>query len=165
MEIAELVLDYIRALVWPSVLTWGLWRFHGPIADFLRRLRTLKGAGIEATADAVDTAVQEIEDSAETATDPGESEEQRRAAIESLVKRAAELGRLQGEVGVGTPDVKLLWDEAGPRVVVGAQLLAHLQGGSARGSWRTDGRARSNAVAEARSRLVHPSVRDTTPEK
>ncbi|WP_405555669.1 hypothetical protein [Streptomyces sp. NBC_01171] len=48
MEIARLVLDYLKALVWPVVFLIVAFRFKPEIARLIRRIRTLSAPGVDA---------------------------------------------------------------------------------------------------------------------
>ncbi|MEU0455613.1 hypothetical protein ABZ322_21895 [Streptomyces sp. NPDC006129] len=48
MEIARLVLDYLKVLVWPCVVLLIAHRFAGEIRGLLRRIRNLSAVGIDA---------------------------------------------------------------------------------------------------------------------
>ncbi|NIL52712.1 hypothetical protein HBK87_19410 [Streptomyces sp. 2BBP-J2] len=48
MEIARLVLDYLKVLVWPFVVLLIAHRFAGEIRGLLRRIRNLSAAGVDA---------------------------------------------------------------------------------------------------------------------
>ena len=56
MDYAELVLDYIRALVWPALVVFVAIRFRGAIGEFLRRIAgesqeiSISGFGLGVTA-------------------------------------------------------------------------------------------------------------------
>ena len=48
MEIAQLVLDYVRALVWPVLLAAILWMGRKKIPELLSRLRSVEAPGFKA---------------------------------------------------------------------------------------------------------------------
>lgn len=48
VEIARLVLDYLKALVWPAALLIAAFRFKPEIAQLVRRIRTLSAPGVDA---------------------------------------------------------------------------------------------------------------------
>lgn len=48
VEIARLVLDYLKALVWPVVFLIVAFRFKPEIARLIRRIRTLSAPGVDA---------------------------------------------------------------------------------------------------------------------
>jgi hypothetical protein len=63
MEIAELVLGYVKVLVWPTVVVTALFLFREPLRDLLRRLRGLKAGSLE-----LDAKADEVSASLDTAS-------------------------------------------------------------------------------------------------
>lgn len=46
----DTVLAYLRVIVWPAVVTWGVWTFRKQLRDFIDRVRHAKGPGFEVEA-------------------------------------------------------------------------------------------------------------------
>ncbi len=91
MDVAHVILDYIRTLVWPATVLAVVLVFREPIARLVGEGKTsLKGPGFEVQAEAVTYALsQQLASAAKTLTKPhrqrrGVNAEERRAAGGSL---------------------------------------------------------------------------------
>jgi hypothetical protein len=98
MSVAELVLDYIQALIWPALVVVGVfWLFRSQLRSLLAemRVKTIKGAGfeveLEQVAEALKKSVEESREQAAKAEDP----EERERAVEKLERDAAALGQVE----------------------------------------------------------------------
>jgi hypothetical protein len=98
MSVAELVLDYIRVLIWPALIAVGVfWLFRSQLGTLLaeRRVKRVEAAGVkvelEPVAEVLKENLQETREELAKANDPQERER----TAEKLEREAAALGRVQ----------------------------------------------------------------------
>lgn len=75
MDIAELVLDYIRTLIWPCVVVVFIWIFRAKVAELLERLSEVGGGGFNAKFDQAAAAITRDAVAPRTETSPSTTPE------------------------------------------------------------------------------------------
>ncbi|MFJ2160130.1 hypothetical protein [Streptomyces sp. NPDC087856] len=95
MEIARLVLDYLKVVVWPGAVLVIVFGFKEQVIDLLGRLRSFSGAGFDAQfSEAISDAANKVEEAlqeAEVGRPAARHElrpEERRVVIDPLVSAA-----------------------------------------------------------------------------
>jgi hypothetical protein len=98
MRVAELVLDYVRALIWPALIAVGVfWLFRSQLGSLLaeRRVKSVEAVGVkvelEQVAEVLQENLQESREEVAKAQDP----EQRQRAADKLQREAAALGQVK----------------------------------------------------------------------
>lgn len=104
MEIAKLLLDYIKVLIWPGVAIFVLLKFRGNISDLISRTRTLSTpAGSLEFAEEV-RALREAVETQDEVLDPGEAatarEEPRTRADRTAFDTYRDIARIIPEASV-----------------------------------------------------------------
>jgi hypothetical protein len=95
MSVAETVLDYIQALIWPALVAVGVWVFRSQLKALLARIRSVEyGIGkveLDPVADVLKANLQESREELAKAEDP----EMRERAAQKVERNAAALGRVE----------------------------------------------------------------------
>jgi hypothetical protein len=71
MDVAQLILDYVKTLIWPTLLILTLFLFRSSIEKLMLRLQSAKVAGAEANFEVkIEDATHQIEDAKVKLTEP-----------------------------------------------------------------------------------------------
>ncbi|WP_158681035.1 hypothetical protein [Streptomyces viridochromogenes] len=159
MEIARLVLDYLKALVWPAVFLIVAFRFKPEIARLIRRIRTLSAPGVDAE---FSDEVAEI--SAETEAAVRQAQRESQAVAEGHSEAPGETGRETETTRTGNEQAHGIEQEAAEVVEAEAQRYEALRAQALE--------ERQQAYNDERRRLLErfdegafsPEVRWSTPE-
>jgi hypothetical protein len=98
MSVAELVLDYIQALIWPALIAVGVfWLFRSQLGSLLaeRRVKSVEAAGVKVELEQVAEALKENVDESREQVAKAQDPEERERAVQKLQRDAAALGRVE----------------------------------------------------------------------
>jgi hypothetical protein len=98
MSVAELVLDYIQALIWPALIAVGVfWLFRSQLGSLLaeRRVKRVEAAGVKIELEQVAEVLQASVDETREEVAKAENPEERERAVEKLERETAALARVE----------------------------------------------------------------------
>jgi hypothetical protein len=126
VDVAQLVLDYLRALVWPALGVVALLLLREPLRTFIREMQRFRlsagGAEMEASrrVEAMEEAAQNL--AAPPSRNPAiEQEDRRRKEIEDLINQSVRLGwELRTAGARRVPAIGITWrpDDGKPQVTL-----------------------------------------------
>lgn len=127
MSFWETLLEFVRALAWPLVVLTAVVLFRGQVVELLARLRRVSHGetAVEFGEQALETQLAVAGSVLGTAGE-GDQVAARRAALERIVERAAEIGRLRGLDGAASAVIDIDWSQDPPRVEGDVPLVSLL---------------------------------------
>ncbi|MFJ4996538.1 hypothetical protein ACIP5T_00150 [Microbacterium sp. NPDC088619] len=145
MKLATLLLDYLKVIVWPAVVVWGLWMFRRQLRDFIDRVRSGKMGWFE-----FETEMRHLSEKSEVLPDlaAAQASEEQRGEVPSTPE-APEPATLLGRMLLAWSDLEVAAREAGIRRQKSAQFSRNLV--VLFGALEHDGLISREAVSIARS--------------